>query len=436
MADTEEAGDHWKKPKGIFNAINAFEAKYPKVSKGKPSTPRLRKVGQVAKATTILSQATRETKKNEIEENSSKVSNGKVSTPRLRKVGHVAKATTILSQATHGKKESDDFSTISEYNPQEKEPTPRFRKVGHVAKATTILSQATQEKKESDDLKIINEYDPNEKSPTPRLRKVGHVAKAATILSGSTGEKKESRFNKNTRENRKSLVSSASSNGSHRGILKNNKITRTLSNTVKFKEENEINSTQNGPKESVSRRKLSSSGSPSSRTNRKSWEEGYHADCLSPVIKTRNVNKARNKHGKIVGRKSSAMKTRRNGKDREGSKDSTDHLNESDSKEREKEEILSLARENLAIQKNKAQSLWRRLRTMVKLTRKMRFYSQPSLVLVSSHNKTSSAWNKLRSVIVATKMANKLLRIRREESGQIPRGGGRRQEGSFDTLGK
>ena len=353
MADTED-GNYWKKPKGVFKAINAFEKKYPDVSKGKHSTPRL-------------------------------------------------------------------------------------RKLGHVAKATTILSQATRERKESDDFKIINEFDPkvsNERLSTPRLRKVGHVAKAATILSGSTGEKKESRFNKNTRENRKSLVSSASSNGSHRGILKNNKITRTLSNTVKFKEENEINSTQNGPKESVSRRKLSSSGSPSNRTNRKSWEEGYHADCLSPVIKTRNVNKARNKHGKIVGRKSSAMKTRKNGKDKEGSKDSTDHLNESDSKEGEKEEILSLARENLAIQKNKAQALWRRLRTMVKLTRKMRFYSQPSLVLVSSHNKTSSAWNKLRSVIVATKMANKLLRIRREESGQIPRGGGRRQEGSFDTLGK
>ena len=58
MADTED-GNHWKKPKGVLKAVNAFEKKYPKVSKGKHSTPRLRKVGTVAKAATILSEATR-----------------------------------------------------------------------------------------------------------------------------------------------------------------------------------------------------------------------------------------------------------------------------------------------------------------------------------------------------------------------------------------
>ena len=402
MADTEDA-NYWKKPKGVFKAINAFEKKYPDVSKGKHSTPR------------------------------------------LRKLGHVAKATTILSQATREKKESDDFKIINEFDPKvsnERLSTPRLRKVGHVAKAATILSQATQDKKENDDFKKEkekNEFEgkspkvSNEKLSTPRLRKVGHVAKAATILSEPTREKKESKFNKDTTDHRKSHVSSASSN---RGILKNNKITRTLSNTVKFKEENEINSSLNGGKESVLGRKLSSTGSPSPRTNKNKKEEGYHAECLSPVSKTRKNNKTRNKQ-RIVGRKSSTKKTtRKSDKDKEQSKDSTESNNESDSKEGEREEILSLGRENLAIQKNKGQVLWRRLRTMVKLTRKMRFNSQPSLVLVSSDDKSGSVWIKLKSVISATKMANKLLTIRREQSGQIPRGGGRRQEGSFDTLGK
>ena len=397
MADTED-GNHWKKPKGVLKAVNAFEKKYPKVSKGKHSTPRLRKVGTVAKAATILSEATRVKKENEFKEKSLKVSNEKLSTPRLRKVGNVAKAATILSHSTREEKESNDF-------------------------------------------KIINELEPKENLLTPRLRKVGHVAKAATILSEATREKKESKFNKDTTDNRNSnfLVSSASSNVSQRGILKNNKISRTMSNTVKFKQENEINSSlgRRGPKEAVLGRKLSSTGpvSPSPRTNKKTKEEeGYHSDCLSPVNGNKNKYKAGKKH-RTVGRKATSNK-RKTGKDKEESRESTEPNAESDSKEGGKDDILCLGRENIAIQKNKAQVLWRRLRTVVKLTRKMLFDSKPSLVLVSSDNKTSSAWSKMKYAIAATKMANKLLRIRREQRGQIPRGGGRRPQGSFDTLGK
>ena len=388
MTDTEDA-NHWKKPKGVFNAINAFEKKYPKVSRGKHSTGRLRKVGHVAQAATILSEVTREKK-------------------------------------------------IIEKNP--KVSTPRLRKVGHVAKATTILSQATREKKESNDFKIINECDP--KVPTAKLRKVGHVATAATILSEPTRERKESRFNKDSsttdQRNSKSLVSSASSNVSGRGILKNNKMTRTLSNTVKFKQENEINSSLNGPKEAGLGRKLSSThtGSPSPRPNSKNAkEERYHSDCLSPVIRNKNNNKAGKKHRK-VGRRGSSKKMGENTGDIEESRDCSETNYESDSRDAVKDDILSLGRENIAIQKNKGQVLWRRLRTVIKLARKVWFDSKPSLVLVSSDNKTSSAWSKLKSVISATKMANRLLRIRREQRGQIPRGGGRRPQGSFDTLGK
>ena len=397
MAHTEDA-NHWKKPKGVFKAINAFDKKYPKVSKGKHSAPRLRKVGHVAKAASILSEVTREKNKNGFEEKRPKVSNQKLSTPRLRKLGHVAKATSILSQTTREKKESNDFQTINEF-----------------------------------DSKVSSE-----KVPTPRLRKLGHVAKATTILSEATREKKERKFNEETTDHRNanSPVSPVPSNGSHRGILKTNKITRTLSNTVKFNQENEINSPPRGPKEAGLGKKLSSPGrgSPSPRTkNKKPKEEGYHSDCLSPGTGNRNNNKAGKKH-RIVGRKSSTKKTRKNAKDKEASRDSTESNDESE--EREKEEILCLGRENVAIQKNKAQVLWRRLRTVVKLARKMLFDLKPSLVLVSSDNKTCSAWTKMKSAIIATKMANKLLKLRREQRGQIPRGGGRRPQGSFDTLGK
>ena len=109
MADTEDA-NHWKKPKGVFKAINAFDKKYPKVSKGTHLAPRLRKVGHVAKAARILSEVTRENNKTGFEEKCPKVSNQKLLTPRLRKMGHVAKATTILSQATREKKETFPFS--------------------------------------------------------------------------------------------------------------------------------------------------------------------------------------------------------------------------------------------------------------------------------------------------------------------------------------
>ena len=76
------------------------------------------------------------------------------------------------------------------------------------------------------------------------------------------------------------------------------------------------------------------------------------------------------------------------------------------------------------------------MRTMVKLTRRMLYHSNPSLVLISSHDRTTSAWNKLKAVVTLTKMANRLLALRnRPRRGGTPRAGGHREEGSFDTLG-
>ena len=43
----------------------------------------------------------------------------------------------------------------------------------------------------------------------------------------------------------------------------------------------------------------------------------------------------------------------------------------------------------------------------------------------------------MKAVIKLTKMANRLLGIRnKSKKGQLPRGGGIREKGSFDTLGR
>ena len=120
----------------------------------------------------------------------------------------------------------------------------------------------------------------------------------------------------------------------------------------------------------------------------------------------------------------------------EQSRDSNETSEDCETKQEQRDELLSVRKDKMAIQKSKARVLWRKLSTVVKLTRKMIENSQPSLVLVSSHDKTSSAWNKMKSMVKLTQMANRLLTIRKKSRGQVPRAGGHREEGSFDTLGK
>ena len=104
--------------------------------------------------------------------------------------------------------------------------------------------------------------------------------------------------------------------------------------------------------------------------------------------------------------------------------------------EEENKDILGLRKDNAAIQKSKGRALWWRLRTMVKLTRRMLYQSNPSLVLISGQDGTTSAWSKMKTVVTLTKMANRLLALRNQSRrAGPPRGGGYREKGSFDTLG-
>ena len=107
----EDPGDfkHWKKPKGVFKAINAFEKTSPASRKKRLPPPRLRKVRHVVKAASILAENTKDKNyKNRFDLKSTNLDNsenfGKVSTgttrkrtQRLRKVGHLAAPTPVLS---------------------------------------------------------------------------------------------------------------------------------------------------------------------------------------------------------------------------------------------------------------------------------------------------------------------------------------------------
>ena len=98
---------HWKKPKGVLRAVSAFDKRGTPRAKLPP--PRLRKVGQVVKAVSILSEKTREEKdgKNNSRErghSESSDTSTRLSTKRLRKVGRVAHVASILSENLNGTK--------------------------------------------------------------------------------------------------------------------------------------------------------------------------------------------------------------------------------------------------------------------------------------------------------------------------------------------
>ena len=197
---------HWKKPKGVIRALNAFDKK--------------------------------ETKSRERE------------TGRWKKPKGVIKALNAF----------DKKGTTPRETGRWKKPKGVVRALNAFDKKGTTSRETGRWKKPKGVIRALSAFDKKgttsgEIIPEARIRKVGQVGSNRDIRSKTRGRQgSDPSENLTTDDGEKqsndrggncnSPVSSVSSGALQRGILKNNSIIHKASNTVKFRQENEINSSE------------------------------------------------------------------------------------------------------------------------------------------------------------------------------------------------